>query len=489
MGSGASTQKKKERAVVETIPESNHLKNTAQSFVSSNTRKFIEVYKVGKVLGSGAFGEVRQVTHRVTGQERAVKIFRKDLNRLEDYFHINSEILILKQLDHPTVIKLFEFFEDDKRVYMVLEKCNGGELFTEIFNSKHLSEHNAAVICKQLFSVIAYLHEKNIAHRDLKPENILLEEQGDFFNVKVIDFGAATNFDHQTKLSEMIGSAFYIAPEVARCSYNELCDEWSCGTILYILLSGNPPFPGDTNEEIIKKVKNLNYSFTEPIWDNVSEDAKDLIRKLLVPAKNRISAKEALTHPWILGQGSYPVPNPDFVDKALENLKHFSNLNKFRDAILVFISSQIITGQDTKELRELFKSLDENGDGKLSIEEMKNGFSHMSHVINPDEYIEKIMKDVDTDGNGYIDYNEFLKATLDEQELYSKQNLKATFDIFDLDHSGKISSTELQQMFCLGTVQGNMWDEMVRQADENADGEIDFNEFCHFVTGLNQNNQ
>ena len=486
MGSGASSKKKRERTVVENTSPPGYLKNTAQSFISANTRKFTEVYKVGKTLGSGSFGEVRQVTHRVTGQERAVKIFRKDLNKLEDYFHINSEISILKQLDHPTVIKLFEFFEDEKRVYLVLEKCNGGELLNEIFNSKHLNEHNAAVICKQLFSVIAYLHEKNIAHRDLKPENILLEEQEDFLNIKLIDFGASTNFNHQTKLSEMVGSAFYIAPEVARCSYNELCDEWSCGVILFILLSGNPPFPGSTNEEIIKKVKNLNYNFVGPIWESVSQDAKDLVRKLLVPAKNRITAKEALAHPWILGLGTYPAPNPEFVDNALENLKHFSNLNKFRDAILVFISSQIVSSQDTKELRELFKSLDENGDGKLSVEEMKNGFRHMSHVINPDEYIEKIMKDVDTDGNGYIDYNEFLKATLDEHELYSTHNLKSTFDIFDLDHSGKISSSELQQMFCLGNVQTNMWDDMVRQADENADGEIDFNEFCKFVVGLNQ---
>ena len=484
MGCGVSSEKKKDVTVVENVPASGYLKNTAPSFISANSKKFTEVYKVGKPLGSGSFGEVRLITHRITEQERAVKIFRKDSDLGDHYHRIRSEISILKQLEHPTIIKLFEFFEDDKRVYMVLEKCNGGELFEEIFKNKYLSEKNAAVICKQLFSVIAYLHEKNITHRDLKPENILLEEKGDFLNIKLIDFGAATNFNSQSRLNEMIGSAFYLAPEVARYSYNELCDEWSCGVILYILLSGSPPFPGNSNEEIITKVKNGNYSFTGPIWDSVSDDAKDLIRKLLVPAKNRITAKDALAHPWILGTGSYPAPNAEFVNKALENLKHFSNLNRFRDAISAFISSQVVSSQDTKELRELFKSLDQNGDGKLSIEEMKNGFSNMANVINPDEYIEKIMKDVDTDGNGFIDYNEFLKATLDEQELYSKHNLKVAFDIFDLDHSGKISSNELQQIFSLGNVQTNMWDEVVSQADKNADGEIDFDEFCKFVVDL-----
>jgi calcium-dependent protein kinase len=484
MGCGVSSQKKIEKTVVENIPNTNYLKNTAQSFISANPKKFTEVYKVGKPLGSGSFGEVRLVTHRITGQERAVKIFRKDGDSGEHYQRIRSEIAILKQLDHPTVIKLFEFFEDDKRVFLILEKCNGGELFEEIFKNKYLSEKNAAIISKQLFSVIAFLHEKNIVHRDLKPENILLEEKEDYLNIKLIDFGAATFFNANSRLSEMIGSAFYLAPEVARYTYNELCDEWSCGVILYILLSGSPPFPGNTNEEIIAKVKNMNYSFNGPIWESISEPAKDLIKKLLVPMKNRITAKEALSHPWILGQGSYPTPSAEFVSKALDNLRHFSNINRFRDAISAFISSQIVSSQDTKELRELFKSLDENGDGKLSIEEMKHGFAHDANIINPDEYIEKIMKNVDTDGNGFIDYNEFLKATLDEQELYSKHNLKVAFDIFDLDHSGKISSAELQQIFCLGNVQTNMWDEVVSQADKNSDGEIDLDEFCKFVVDL-----
>lgn len=481
MGCGVPSEKKKDKTVVENVPNEAYLKSTPQSFVTINTKKFTDVYKVGKVLGSGSFGEVRSIIHRITQQERAAKIFRKDGQSRETYLKIRSEIENLKKLEHPTVIKLYEYFEDEKRIYLVLEKCNGGELFDEVFKNKYLNEKSAAIIAKQLFSVTAYLHDNFIVHRDLKPENILLEDKQDYLNIKLIDFGAATLFEPNIKLTEMIGSAFYISPEVTRYNYNELCDEWSCGVIIYILLSGTPPFPGNTNEEIIGKIRTGKYNFSGPIWDSVSENAKDLIAKLLCPSKNRITAKQALVHPWIQGQGNYPEPSHEFLTRTMENLQHFHLINKFRDAISVFISSQVLNHEDTKDLRELFKSMDENGDGKLSAEEMKKGFSQLSDVLDPDEYIEKIMKEVDTDGNGFIDYNEFLKATIDEKIMYSKVNLRTAFEMFDLDHSGKISLAELQQIFCLGNMKIDILESIVNQADSNSDGEIDFGEFCSFI--------
>lgn len=486
MGCGASKESQKEKTVIDNIPNTGVLKSAPNSFVQKNPKSFPEVYKVGKVLGSGSFGEVRSVVHRVTNQERAVKIFRKNVENAQSLSKIRTEIEILKKISHPIIVQLFEYFEDEKRIYLVMEKCSGGELFDEIAKRKVLSESIAAVICKQLFSVVGYLHENRIMHRDIKPENILLEEKDEFINIKIIDFGAASMFIPGTNLKDMVGSAFYLAPEVVRYNYNEKCDTWSCGVILYILLCGVPPFPGNSNENIIANIKKGEFSMAGPIWENTSHSAKDLISKLLCPVKNRLSAQEALLHPWTQQQGLYPTINQNLYVSAIENLKTFNSLNKFRDSISTFISSQVITSQVTKDIRELFKVLDTNGDGKLSKEEMIEGFTKAADIENVEEYIDKVMNEVDTDGNGFIDYNEFLKASIHESVIFSKANMRKAFDMLDLDRSGKISSTELQQIFSIGNLNNKLWKDIIKQADKNSDGEIDFEEFSEFLLTLSR---
>lgn len=484
MGCGVSKAKEINNIVADSIENLSHPATLNESFIVENHKKFTEVYKIGKTLGTGGFGEVRLVIHRLTNQERAVKIFRKAHDFAGAYSKVKSEIEIMKKLCHPIIVKIYEYFEDEKRVYLILEKCDGGELFEEVFKRKFLSENIAALISKQLFSVVSYLHDKNIAHRDIKPENILLEEREDFVNIKIIDFGAAVSFTPKTKMIEMIGSPFYIAPEVANYNYNEKCDEWSCGVILYILLSGVPPFPGNTNEEIIARIKKGFYSFDQPIWGQISNDAKDLIQKLLCPVRSRISAKEALLHPWIQSQASYPKPNTSFFNSVVDNLKTFHSKSKLKDAISVFITSQVITTHDTKELRELFKTIDANGDGKLSKEEIKDGLKMYQGIDAPDEYVDKIICEVDTDGDGYVDYDEFIKATLNENVIYSKGNLKKAFDLFDLDGSGKISLNELNFVFVDKMVDKQILVDFIKEADVNSDGEIDFDEFCSFITKI-----
>lgn len=163
----------------------------------------------------------------------------------------------MRQLDHPNIVRLFEVFQDDKRFYLVTELCTGGELFDEITKRSHFSEADAALITKQVLSAVAYCHSKNICHRDLKPENILLDSKAaDSSNsIKVIDFGASQKFDPSKKMNQIYGTAYYIAPEILKSDYNEKCDVWSVGVILFILLSGRPPFGGDNDKEILDSVK------------------------------------------------------------------------------------------------------------------------------------------------------------------------------------------------------------------------------------------
>lgn len=482
MGCGVSN--KPQTIKSQSRANSTKIKSTPDDFITQNTKNFIDVYKVGRSLGSGAYGEVKLVTHKVTGQERAAKIYKKNLDQRDVYEKTKNEIEILKKLNHPTIIKMFEYFEDDIRLYMVLEKCDGGELFYEISNKGYLTEQVSAIICKQLFSCVLYLHENKIVHRDLKPENILLEDREDAMNIKLIDFGTAIEMGKKSKLNELIGSSYYISPEVINGSYDEKCDIWSLGVILYILLCGLPPFTGNNTKQIMNKVTAGKYSLDGKIWDSVSLEAKDLIKKLLCPASTRLTAAEALNHPWIKAKGRFPRPDPSVVEAAIENLKAFNSLNKFRDAISTFITSQIISIHETKDLRNIFKNIDVNGDGKLSKEELIKGLTVHDEVQDMEAYIEKIIQEVDTDGNGYIDYNEFIKATISQKKIYSKENLKKAFDMFDLDGSGKISSVELQKIFSMGEVADSLWSELVNQADKNFDGEIDFEEFSEFISQL-----
>lgn len=448
------------------------------NLVHANEKSFLELYRVESYLGTGSFGEVRTVIHKLTGQERAVKLFRKSLDDYKSYLKVKNEIQILKTLHHPCIIKIFEYFEDDKRLYIVLEKCNGGELFDMITEKTNLNENTSAIICKQIFSAVAYMHENNIIHRDIKPENIMLEETEDYVNIKIIDFGTAIK-SSGSRFVELVGSPFYIAPEVVDGNYSIECDMWSCGVILYILLSGYPPFDAKNSNDILKKIKQGKYSFSKPIWEIVSNEAKDLITKLLCPADIRLTAGQALCHPWIKSLGSYPKPQRLQLDFLKNNLKEFHSRNKLHNAITAFISNQIISSRETKELRALFKSLDSNGDGKLSKEELLAGFEGNHDLISA------IMRSVDADKNGFIDLDEFLVAAVNQKTLLSRENMKKAFDMFDLDGSGTISFDELQTVLGVGTNIGkSIWEDIMKKKQKKNEQELSFQEFCGILVSL-----
>lgn len=474
MGSCVSPKKKSQEIIGVESVEKLGLNN--YNIVHANNKRFLDEYKVDHSLGSGSYGEVRKVIHKLTGQERAVKLFIKAENDEKTYFKVKKEIEVLKSLHHPSIIKIYEFFEDDKRIYIILEKCDGGELFDMITQNKFLGENVAAIVSKQIFSAAAYMHSQNIVHRDLKPENILLEETHDYLNLKIIDFGTACRYSIGSPLNEIVGSPFYLSPEVVNNSYGLECDVWSCGVILYILLSGYPPFDGKNNLEIFNKIKKMQFDFNKPVWAGVSELARDLIRKLLQPAKSRISALEALNHPWIRSQGSSLAPKLDLIDSLKQNLQEFNSRNKLHGAITAFISSQVISNRDTKHIREAFKALDTNSDGKISKEELAQGLTE-----NP-ELVLQIMHKVDTDQNGFIDLDEFIQAAISEKVLLTKENLKKAFDMFDLDSSGKISFVELQTVLGVGLGAGKkIWEDIMKQKNHQHDDEMSFEEFCAII--------
>jgi calcium-dependent protein kinase len=448
------------------------------AFVQENENKFSDVYRLGKVIGTGTYGEVRLCYHRESNNKRAVKIIRKDLMTSEVLrTNLEKEIAILRSLDHPNIIRIYEFFEEVKRLYIVMEFCKGGELFAEIVKRKYLTEVHAAHIMHELLITVEYLHERKIVHRDLKPENIMLEERHDLMNIKIIDFGAAT-VQTDKPLFGIVGTMFYIAPEVLYGVYDSLCDLWSCGVILYILLAGYPPFDGKSDTEITEKIKSLAFNITQEPWPHISPEAKDLIQKLICPGKKRFSARNALQHPWITSLVKRELPKTEIFSEALKNLKNFRSTSILRDAVNTFITTQFISANDTKDLREVFRNMDKNGDGKLSKDELMEEYLKIMGESEAKEEVDRIMKEVDSDNNGFIDYSEFLKGSLDSSKVLSIQNLKLAFQMFDQDGSGTISASELKKVIAgKGLADNKIWNDIIMEVDMNGDGEIDIGEF------------
>lgn len=199
------------------------------------------------------------------------------------------------------MIKLYEYFEDEENVYLVNELCTGGELFDRIIKNEYFNEEMAAKIFKQILMALNYCHQVNIVHRDLKPENFLFESPDDDSDLKIIDFGLSKILDggRLQRMKTRAGTPYYISPEVLTGNYDMSCDMWSAGCMLYILLCGYPPFYGDNNQEILQMVSRGVFDYDGEEWDDISNEAKDLINKLIVRPERRMTAAEALQHPWL----------------------------------------------------------------------------------------------------------------------------------------------------------------------------------------------
>lgn len=268
-------------------------------------KAFFDRYEVGETLGTGGFAVVKRAIDKQTGDDVAIKVVERARYKSGDK-SLRRETDILKRVDHPNCIRLYAIFETDKRVFIVTELVSGGELLDRVITNGNYSEQDAANIIYQLVSGVAYLHEKGIVHRDLKLENILLDNDSNDAPIKIADFGLSKCFTPNDVLSTMCGSPQYVAPEILQMSdgvanqYSPACDMWSVGIIMFILLSGYSPFDDEVDAVLFQKIKSGKYDADDPVWDTISAEAKDLIARLLVvrPAQ-RLTADQALAHPWL----------------------------------------------------------------------------------------------------------------------------------------------------------------------------------------------
>lgn len=361
----------------------------------------------------------------------------------------------------------------------LLRICSGGELFFHITKKKYLTEAKAALIMKQAFYALCYLHSNMICHRDIKPENFLLYQEDDDSHIKLIDFGLAKKVTKDELMTTPNGTPYYIAPEVLKGSYTALCDNWSMGVVMYIMLSGKPPFTGKDNNEILHNVLHTQFDFKTPVWEQISEQAKDLISKLLCRnADERLTAEEAFNHPWIQQQKDLEEHSLKISSEVFDNMMDYMESINMKKTSLHFLASRIPEDQITA-LREAFSYFDKNGDGKLTGKELKEGIAKVKDCQLTEKDIDQAMDIMDSNKNGFIDYTEFIAACMQSQAYLEENHLKQAFSYFDKDDSGKISKDELKE--CLQDEEMQLNEEvlnrMISEVDMNKDGQIDYNEY------------
>ena len=674
---------------------------STQNVIRKQSGNPLDDYDIIKNLGNGTFGTVYKVMHKKTGIIRAMKVIAK--NKLKCGFtdeDINQEINILKKLEHPHIIKLFEFYTFKKNYYLINEFCTEGDLSEKLTEIRMFPEFFVKILMIQIFNAVMYLNQKNVIHGDLKLENIMvdscLNEDGSYrenggkkinfiqslledekeineylkqkdlkrsstyhdfgnnnfnsknlleqslrrlndfnlenykshekllkgkmkkvntivkssifnkkkiieelekeedsspvngrkkrksafsylngedddeeennrsgsehneeiengnkkmnnikvyndnyiqnqlenesirkkdsravkfiidakssdknllgadfdleknisklkktltlnsmkmknFELKLIDFGCAKIFTKYKKnFEDTIGTLLYCSPEVLRNFYSKECDIWSCGVIMYVLLSGHFPFFGKTEDDITKKILSGKFVFNKKYFSNVSDKAKDLISKCLIYNKNkRITAEEALKHEFFADDIN---PNNIFEDvidskHVLNEIKNYSNHSKIYQTVLAFLSHNYADKEEINRLKKIFYKIDLNLDGKLTKDELFVAFKEAGMEMKNSQ-LNKVIESIDFDGNGSIEYEEFIRVTLPKERLFTEKNLKIAFDMFDLDKSGTISFNEFKEILGIKKIRDQkVYKELLEEIPIKENEEMTFEEF------------
>ena len=463
--------------------KSKSIKIDKGDFVRIKSSNFFEEYDLKEKLGEGSFGSVYKVIQRKTNYLRAVKAIK---TKLVDKNEFVNEIEVLKTVDHPNIIKLFDCYYDRNFYYMIEEYCSGGDLFDYIQKEKCFNEKKAKIIFKQLLSAVNHLHKKNIVHRDLKPENIVFikTKNNDIF-IKLIDFGASITFKGKN-LSQELGTIYYIAPDVFMNNYNEKADIWSCGIILYTMLCGHPPFLGKDENSIRAKILHSKPCFSAKDFKNVSTEAINYLKQLLTyEADKRPSAEEALQNVWLINESDNG--EVELNKDIIANLSRFRTTLGLQKVTLSFLANQISVNEEIRGLKDEFEKFDVNKDGEISKEELIQCLEVNYPYQEAVNRANQIFSEIDFNNDGSINFSEFLTANFKKEKLLSDDALEKTFKLFDLDGNGFITIDELKESMPIEITSKSGWEELIEEVDKDGDCQISLEEFKEMMVKLINN--
>ncbi|KAK7400971.1 hypothetical protein VNO78_12280 [Psophocarpus tetragonolobus] len=434
-------------------------------------------YTLGKELGRGQFGVTHLCTDKTTGEQFASKtIAKRKLVNKEDIEDVRREVQIMHHLSgQPNIVQLKGAYEDKQSVHLVMELCAGGELFDRIIAKGHYTERAAASLLRTIVQIVHTFHSMGVIHRDLKPENFLLLSKDENAPLKATDFGLSVFFKEGETFKDIVGSAYYIAPEVLKRKYGPEVDIWSVGVMLYILLCGVPPFWAESEHGIFNAILRGHVDFASDPWPSISPAAKDLVRKMLnSDPKQRLTAREVLNHPWIMEDGE--APDKPLDNAVLNKLKQFRAMNQFKKVALRVIAG-CLSEEEIMGLKEMFKGMDTDNSGTITIEELKQGLAKQGTKLSEQE-VKQLMEAADADGNGTIDYDEFITATMQMNRMNREDHLYTAFQYFDKDNSGFITTEELEQALREFNMRdGRDIKEILQEVDSDNDGRINYDEF------------
>ena len=486
-GKRSTTLMEKSRLAEKLLAEEMKLEVRQENLVIQEKGNPKKKYIPIKLLGNGSFGSVYEAQNTIFQNSVAMKIIDRSDDD-SDEKEILNEINILKKLSHPNIVKIFEFYITKAHYYIVTEYCKYGELFSYIKNK--YSERQLAVLFYQVFSGLWYLHDNKILHRDIKLENIMISGKEidqstdeELFWVKIIDFGTAKIFDKNKKEKDVVGSSYYIAPEVLKQNYNEKCDTWSVGVLLYMTLVGRAPFDGKDDDEIIFKISNGNYNSKEPKLLEHSSEVRDLVSKLLKKDINkRLSAKEALNHPWFEkfgGRSLFCNFKKEDVEPYINNLFNYSFNSKIQQLVIAFLVHNLPSSESSVIILKLFRYFDKSGNCKLTKDELREGLYEYRDKEQVDNYVENLFILLDGDNNGYIEYEEFLRACIDKKDILKKSYLKYAFKFLDQDRTETLNTQKIIKAFVMkpNIILEAVFNKTLNNVDKEGDGIINYQEF------------
>lgn len=488
-----------------------------ENFTGGSCSEVYEVHGTSK-LGKGSYGSVYLATHRVTGDERAVKVMNVD--RITSYYlrKLHTEIAILKSLDHPNIIKLQDVFFGKRSVYIVTDLCRGGELFELLNSGKNqgfvFREDRASKLMRDMLSAVHYLHERGIVHRDLKLENFLFEDHHANSPLILIDFGLSKHFSREEKLTQKVGSCYYTAPEVLNGNYDFRCDLWSLGVLCYMLLSGSPPFYGKSVEDVYNAILTKEASFADKKFKHVSNACMDFMKRLLVrDPRHRMTTGEALLHPFITGAAYFPryaapgmsgsatsgylsgsqhnlmdvvqdsnspsnnnvgaqmaALHPSQAVQILDSMVLFCNADPLSRLILEMVSHSL-GPRELQKFREEFQSMDVSHTGRLCRKDFLTGLAQAAADREVDL---KAVFDIVSVERRYgrasdLSYHEYVAAAMHGRVAITEARVLLVCSYLDPDHRGAISTMSLRS--ALGEdVPETELQQLISTADSDRDG-------------------
>ncbi|GMH21764.1 hypothetical protein Nepgr_023606 [Nepenthes gracilis] len=450
------------------------------------SKNFGAKYELGKELGRGHFGytcSAKGKKGQLKDQVLAVKIISKEKMTtpisIED---VRREVKMLKALSgHKHLVKFHDACEDTNNVYIVIELCEGGELLDRILSrGGRYAEEDAKAIVVQILSVIAFCHLQGVVHRDLKPENFLFTSRNENADMKLIDFGLSDFVRTDERLNDIVGSAYYVAPEVLHRSYSLEADIWSIGVITYVLLCGSRPFWARTESGIFREVLRADPCFDDLPWPSVSQEAKDFVKRLLnKDYRKRMTAAQALAHPWLHNE-NIPVPLDILVYKLVKSYLHATPLKRAALKAL----SKALTEDELVYLRAQFMLLEPNRDGRVSVENFQSALARNATEAMKESKVPDILDSMASLSYRKMDFEEFCAAAISTHQLEALQGWEqiatTAFGYFEQEGNRVVTVEELARELNLGATAYSILNEWIRSSD----GKLSLLGYAKFLHGV-----